>query len=362
MEVNIDIKTKEKTLHFKPLEIKKLKLFSEYNLALPYLEATVSIKHFPDIKFLKERNLKVEISIKFKDTTKKYKFITTEQEINFNLKTASFSFFAFPVWYKEILKERIQSFNKGTSGKKIDSVNCIKNLFGSFLPDLKTNIDLKADDEQIWIQYGNKTIDFLREVIIHSHSEKTALTGFRKDDIFSLLDYDKQIKTKPVLTIKNISSIKNISLHLGNTIKDTFFSEGIQVKEFKLIDDKQTRIPSSQKVYINKEKLKNANNEKDFALDYKVNFGNTHPKFNSSPLTNQTKWYNLENNIFEIELEDFFFYDLFEVVSVKIPKKEGATIQFPIMNGEYIIIGVINIFENATNERKTILRITKRDI
>ena len=362
MEINITITTPKKKLYFNHLHINDLTLFSESNLSLPYLEGTVNILHFPDIQYLKDRNLKVEVEFKYSDKSKKYEFITTEQEIEFNEKNAVFKFFAFPTWYSDILKERIVSFNDGKAGKPLSSVDCIKKLFGNYLTSIKPLIDFKTDDKQIWIQYNNKTIDFLREVILHSYvADKIPLVGFRKDNIFMFLDYDKQIKKDPVLTIRNLQILDSVKIHFGNAIKDTFFAKGVKVREFKLIDEKETRIPSTEEKHENEISPENAKNEKDFTIAYKVNFGNTHKHYNQAPLLNQSKWYMLENNTLILEMKDFYDYDLFDVIKIKFSVRDGTIIPYSFLNGEYVITGIVNTFKDFGNDTKTILKITKKD-
>jgi len=351
MRVNITVQNKDGvSMYYSQETINSFELISQYNLVLPSATVDLQIKFSGDLIFFKEPNLKIKVDFGFDDKTNTYFFRSIESKIIFDMKTSSVTLFCLPVYRSGYLMSQIRSFKD----KKSEEV----------IPTLANDIgfanivcDIKTDDEQTWIQYNNKNFEFLREVVLHSKladDTDTSILGLTFEDEFWCVSYNDLMKNPPVMTIKDYI-FNTTTIEIGNAEKDLILKPGAKVSEFKLLDGE--RIPQNIFDFV----LNSIENLSDITNDnyvsYKLNFGNTFDLYNSMPLKNQQRWYELENNNLVFELANLDgSLKMFDIVEVKLNTSYNGLES--IIDGLYFISGIVYSF--GKSGYKTKIRLSKR--
>ena len=353
MRVNVTIINIDETeMFFSQETINSFSLTSQTGLILPSAKIDLQIKNAKDLEYFREKNLKIKFDFGFDDKTNTYIFRAIETKIEFNIKTSSVRMFCLPIYRNGYLFSQINSF------KDMNSYEIIPNIVADIGIDI-SNIfcDIETDDVQTWIQYNNKNYEFLREVIIHSNlsdSTDVSINAFTLDDRFFCMSYNRLMKNKPSIIIKDYIFNKT-TIEIGNGEKDLILKEGTKISEFKLLDGE--RIPQNKFDFTLDKSEENSNITNDNFISYKINFGNTHPLYNFTPLKNRQRWYELENNdlIFELPNLDGSL-DLLDIIEISLKTSyEGLS---EIIDGIYFISGKTYKFEGGSF--KTIFKISKR--
>jgi hypothetical protein len=95
----------------------------------------------------------------------------------------------------------------------------------------------------------------------------------------------------------------------------------------------------------------------DNYVDYKVNFGNTFPDFNFTPLLNKERWYELENHDIYFEMANLDGkMKLLDIVEISLSSQYPHIREF--IDGKYFISGIEYVFREK--KFRTKFRLSRR--